>query len=323
MSDGRVIRGPEALATLRVAPTGTCWWCQARPATTGEHKFKAADLTRLMAEEGPLLWGDSQGAVRTINGRSGITRDRYGVIKFPKSLCEDCNNSRSKPFDNAYDTFSNHLRLTPLRDADGVNFAEVFGVDWKTQAPRLARYYAKHFGCRMVRSGLPVPSSLRDLLDGASTMADAQMALITTDSVHESKRDLSISPDFAAADKDLTRLVQYVLVAYVGAIGVRYEWCADGLPPDRTQFFHFPYPVITPFEDEMAVVEARPRPQNVWPSDQYDGAEAFARGSLAPHTDSTQPTIPETARWPDGGCERGDSAGERDRASTSRCAPHA
>jgi hypothetical protein len=60
------------------------------------------------------------------------------------------------------------------------------------------------------------------------------------------------------ADRTVSRFVRYVLVAYVGSIGVRYEWCEEGLP-ERSQFFHFPHPVLNCFEDEIAVFEGRTR----------------------------------------------------------------
>ncbi|MEV4703640.1 hypothetical protein [Actinoplanes sp. NPDC049316] len=259
MSDGRPIRGPKDLAHLRVAPSGMCWWCQARPATTGEHKFKRADLTRLMADGEPLLWGDGDGNTREIRGRSGVTRDRYGVVKFPKSLCEPCNNKRSKPFDNAYDIYSEYVDRTWLRIMPGIDFQQVFGADWEARTLNLARYYGKHFGCRMVRAGFPIPDSLREFLDGATDMPDAHMGLITTDSIHARyKGGLSISPDFVEADRNLTRLKRYVLAAYIGSIGVRYEWREEGFT-ERSQFFHYPRPVINCFKDEIAVCEGRTR----------------------------------------------------------------
>lgn len=69
---------------LRLEASGLCWWCQARTATTGEHKFKRSDLARLMGDD-HLIWGDGEGNSKEIRGKSGITRDRHGVVKFPKS----------------------------------------------------------------------------------------------------------------------------------------------------------------------------------------------------------------------------------------------
>ncbi|MFC0554917.1 hypothetical protein ACFFHJ_28865 [Planotetraspora thailandica] len=181
------------------------------------------------------------------------------MIKFPKSLCESCNTKRSKPFDNAYDVYSQHVSRTWLRIMPGVDFRQIFGTDWETPTINLARYYGKHFGCRMVRAGLPVPDTLREFLDGATDMSDAHMALITTDTVHKLyKGGLSISPDFVEADKNISRFVRYVLVAYIGSIGVRYEWLEEGFP-EQSQFFEYPHPVINCFKDEIAVCEGRTR----------------------------------------------------------------
>ena len=245
---------------LRLEPSGLCWWCQARPATTGEHKFKRSDLARLMGDD-YLIWGDREGNLKEIRGKSGITRDRHGVVKFPKSLCDQCNNARSQPFDRAYDAYAEYLNKYWVRVSPGVSFVEVFGIDWQEPTLDLARYYAKHFGCRMVRSGLPVPDSLRDFMDGGNDMPDGHMALVTTDSVHrEYGKGLSISPDAVWADKGLTRFTAYVLVAYVGSIGVRYQWNEDGIPDDdRSQFFHFPVPVLNCFVDETAVAYGQTR----------------------------------------------------------------
>src|SRR4051794_25755878 len=121
-SDDRPILGPAALAHLRMDPDGICWWCRKHPATTGEHKFKRTDLTRLMSAEGPLLWGDTDGETREIRGRNGVKRDRYGVVKFPKSLCEYCNNRRSKPVDEAYDIYAGHVSRSWSRRLPGVDF---------------------------------------------------------------------------------------------------------------------------------------------------------------------------------------------------------
>ena len=261
-SNGRSIRGPEALESLRVPFAGTCWWCQTRPATTGEHKFKRTDLTRLMAQdEGDLLiWVDLEGnRMREVRGRSGVTRDRHGVVKFPKSMCEPCNNRRSKPFDTAYETYSEYVHQHPrLRRLPGLDFTEVFGVGWQEPTLNVARYYAKHFGCRMVSSGVPVPPDVRRFLDGETDMTHGHMALVTTDSVHRLRSGVSISPEFVEADKAITHLVRYVAVAYVGSIGVRYEWREEGIA-DGSQFFHYPTPLINPFVDDVAVFEGRTR----------------------------------------------------------------
>ena len=91
-----------------------------------------------MADGGRLLWGHDVGDTAEIRGRSGVTRDRHGVVKFPKSLCEVCNNQRSQPFDNAYEIFARYVDRARLRISPGVNFQQVFGAGWERVTLNLA-----------------------------------------------------------------------------------------------------------------------------------------------------------------------------------------
>ncbi len=255
----RCVLHPRAFDHLKVSPDGQCWWCREHPATTSEHKYKQTDLARLMGD-GSLIWAGEDG-IREIRG-NGIKRDRYGVVKFPKSMCGTCNNVRSQPFDRAYSTFSDYLDSTWVHTLPGVSFKEIYGNAWEEDTLDLARYYAKHFGCRMVRSGLPVPESLRAFMDGADDMHDAHMALVTTDSVHRvAGNGLTLSSDFVWTNPELTQFSGYVMAAYIGSLGVRYQWWEEGQKPDGwdSQFFHYASPAINCFKDEEAVVEARTR----------------------------------------------------------------
>jgi hypothetical protein len=260
MSDEEKFAAADSYAHL-LAPTGsTCWWCGTRPATTGEHKFKRSDLAQLMDPGNELIWSDGK-SVREIRGRSGINRDRYGVVKFPKSMCEPCNNVRSKPFDAAYDAYSSYTRGTWVRIAPGLDLRSVYGDGWPQGAINLARYHAKHFGCRMVKDRFPVPDSLRSFLNGASDMPDGLMSIVSTDEVHRQYgKGLSISPGFVDIDSKRTRFERCVMVAYVGSIGIRYEWRRGGVPDDeRSQFFHYPFPVTNFFRTEVDVAYGHPR----------------------------------------------------------------
>ena len=206
-----------------------------------------------------LIWVGEEG-MREIRGKSGIQRDRYGVVKFPKSMCDVCNNADSQPFDRAYAKFSDYLASTRVRILPGVSFEEIYGDSWQDDALNLARYYAKHFGCRIVRAGLPVPDSLRAFLDGAINMPDAHMALITTDSVHRrAKESLTLSSGFAWTDPGLTEFQSYVMAAYVGSVGVRYQWWAQRPEGWDSSFFSYPSPVINCFTDEQAMADAKTR----------------------------------------------------------------
>ncbi|MFC8876000.1 hypothetical protein [Streptomyces ardesiacus] len=213
-----------------------------------------------MGDTQVLIWGNGE-SERELRGKSGITRDRYGVVKFPKSMCGECNNKQSKPFDDAYDIYEAFVTSHWLRVMPGISLGEIYGAEWQDQALQLARYHAKHFGCRMVRSGVPVPESLRDFLDGADDMSDAHMVVISTDTIRRAYgRGFSVSPDLVQVDEKSTRFVSYVMAAYIGSIGVRYEWHEGGIPDEyRSQFFHCEYPIINFFRNDMDMATRKPR----------------------------------------------------------------
>ncbi|OUZ07351.1 hypothetical protein BHE97_17145 [Aeromicrobium sp. PE09-221] len=259
MQDGRRLQ-PDDFAHLLLDNDGLCWWCQKRPATTGEHKYKHSDLKRLMGDDDVLYWGDHE-QFRELRGRSGIKRDRHGVVKFPKSMCGPCNNARSQPFDLAYDRYAKYVTERPTRKIPGLDFEAVYGESWENDLLNLARYFGKHFGCRMARSRVPVPESLRSFLDGSTDMPDAHMALITTDSVHRLYRHgMYIGPDGVDVSSDCSRFTGYVMAVYLGSFGVRYMWSEEEIPnEERSQFFHFPRPLLNYFRTEEAVMRGDTR----------------------------------------------------------------
>lgn len=251
------IRPRESIEHLLVAADGMCWWCRASPATTGEHKYKASDLGRMMDGDA-LVWFDDVGGMRHLNGRGAIKRDRHGVVKFRKSLCAPCNNARSQPFDLAYEKFSNYIDAHPeMRQQEGIDFTALFGTPWRGELLNLARYYVKHFGCQMVQQGIVVPDSLRAFLDGSEDMPDVHMGLVTTRLLQTPPftEGLHISPGIIWTDPDFTEVRGCVFAVYIGAIGVRFGWEDGGIPDERrSQFFHYPCPLLNFFTDDEAVV---------------------------------------------------------------------
>lgn len=255
------IRPRESIEHLLVAADGMCWWCRASPATTGEHKYKASDLGRMMDGD-TLVWFDDVGGMRHLNGRAAIQRDRHGVVKFAKSLCAPCNNARSQPFDLAYQKFSNYIDAHPeMHQQEGVDFTAVFGTPWRDQLLNLARYYVKHFGCQMVQQGIAIPDSLRAFLDGSEDMPDVHMGLVTTrlSQTPPITEGLHISAGIVWTDQDFTEVRGCVFAVYIGAIGVRFWWQDGGIPEDRrSQFFHYPCPILNRFTDDQAVAHGIP-----------------------------------------------------------------
>lgn len=251
----------SAIDDLRQPFDGLCWWCRQRPADSGEHKFKMTDLTRMWNDDGLVWVGDNGSASRHIKGKSALKRDRYGVLKFPKSLCKICNNSASQPFDDAYAKYSADAAAPYRSRRKKIDLQRLYGPSWQRPASDLGRYFVKHFGCRMVAGGIPVPTSMRAFLDGAPDMRDVHLGLLTTREVNSKPQALGLSTSIgvAFADQDRTRLVGMVSASYVGKLGVRFEWREGGFDSSWQSFFHFNHAVINRFNTEFDVVYGRRR----------------------------------------------------------------
>lgn len=74
-------------------------------------------------------------------------------------MCKDCNDRRSRPFDQADEQF---LRFLELNEAavlarGGLSFRDVFGKEWRAGRSDLIKYWVKHVCWSAVEVGLPVP----------------------------------------------------------------------------------------------------------------------------------------------------------------------
>lgn len=158
----------------------TCWICGA-PADSAEHRFKKSDLTRSHgkgAYKGDRalthVSGETQQMIRGPNASS---------LKYPKSLCQSCNNAASQPWDHAYDKLIEWVsgnEYTVLRDRS-IDFVEVFGESFDSDLRNLYRYYAKSFGCRLAEVGHEVPQDVKGILN----LASYESNFIVTFSVNE------------------------------------------------------------------------------------------------------------------------------------------
>lgn len=172
VSENNFLQGGD-LAAYKVAPSGLCWWCGA-VADSQEHKFKLKNLKRLsQGSKKNLVWvGDeSYREIRSIK--------KSHHVRFRANLCASCNNTRSQPFDLAYDGFVDYLwshgrRLQCYRY---VNMKRIYGEDWNEQVRNLARYFVKQIGCRIEHDGYPVPPEFVEFLDGSSRVPSLHMVL--------------------------------------------------------------------------------------------------------------------------------------------------
>jgi hypothetical protein len=184
---------------------GKCWWCGTAPADSAEHKFKRSDLVR---EFGKPPYYDQRTLLPTLGaGKHEVRGPNSGLFKFKPSMCTRCNNTRSQPFDRAWDTLTKHLvdNEEAVLATQSIDLRSVFGQAWRADALHVARYIVKHAICRLVQD-LPGPirldRSLLEFLEGAAFPDGLQIAFdLDVGVVAMLKLTRSTpSPDPAAAD---------------------------------------------------------------------------------------------------------------------------
>lgn len=150
---------------------GKCWWCGA-PADSREHRLKASDLKR---EYGKPPYND----LRTLTRFSGDGQHQdfrgpnSALIMFSPTLCARCNDTRSQPFDTAWDAFGTYLAANEVKvvQTRQIDWRDVFGAQWRSRGADFERYVLKHAICRVV-DHLPGPIKIGgeyiDFLNGGA-----------------------------------------------------------------------------------------------------------------------------------------------------------
>lgn len=221
-----------ALDRLRRDQSGTCWWCGGA-ADSREHKHKAALLRRMWGTEGLVL------------GRNGedfhdLRSPRSSAVKFGKTLCQNCNNAKSQPFDVAYDTYADYIRISSpqLARSKRIDWREVFGKDWKQPTRNLGCYFVKSFGCWFAEEGFPPPAPFAVFLDG-DKLVDTHIMPVRQQSATLAYRAMRLDGEtvgdsgigfldsVAWIDGTHTRLTGYESFAYIADICMRLNWLKD------------------------------------------------------------------------------------------------
>lgn len=157
-----------ALEHLQVPASDRCWWCDDM-ATTEEHRIKASTLRRVAKlDDGTVTPGNvfkkSSDYEATLHSLKKGTQ-----VRWRKNLCGNCNNSKSQPFDRAYDDFEAFLveHIDVMSAWERLDWQTVYGSDWREKARNLARYFSKQLGCMLATYQLQVPAELVQFLNGA------------------------------------------------------------------------------------------------------------------------------------------------------------
>lgn len=244
---------------LRRPADGNCWWC-GEVADSREHKYKRTDLERLQREGGPLVWGGDP-------ERSHLIRSakKSGAVRFNRSLCRACNGDRSQPFDRAYDEYVDFLWLhvDEMWEWDGLPMEWIFGSHWPIRQLDLARYFAKHFGCRIAEEGLEVPRGIISLMDGGEAAPNIRMCFSKRQDIWELHRGLRgtasgvtglwLGGMLAHLTQDRSRILSLETNALVGYIGVEFLW--DETQADWDSFFPHAVPILNEMPAHPEVIE--------------------------------------------------------------------
>lgn len=183
-----------SLDAWRIPASDRCWWCGA-PATTMEHRIKHSTLRRIARDKQGIVnpsnafkkAGDYEGPLRSLKKGS--------QVKWYKNLCAACNNTRSQPYDIAYDQAEAFVvkHLDALAESRRLLWKDVFGPDWALGAANLGRYFAKQMGCMLAGQRLPIPADLIDFLNGSRYCRSVEFKVL------KNKRDATLHTDMKRA----------------------------------------------------------------------------------------------------------------------------
>lgn len=154
----------------------TCWWCGSSDLSR-EHKYKKTDVDSLYGNS--FFQNDKLALVkyRTDNHALFIQGPDSELLKFKRSLCMKCNNSRSKQIDEAYakviDFYINNENL--LKEKQVIDFADIFGNKWRENKVNFYKYCVKHIGCRLVDADISPSRNMIKFLDDSEPLKDIKL----------------------------------------------------------------------------------------------------------------------------------------------------
>jgi hypothetical protein len=153
----------DMTSNLPALAAATCWICGAA-ADSDEHKYKRTDMVTRYGRSWPPA---AQPFVFRGDGRpTRIQGPNSGPTLYRDMLCQPCNNLRTKPFDLAYERFSNWVLCgsSTLHERAEIDFTKVFGASYPEETVNLLCYFGKSLGCCIANAGFEPPAALRHML---------------------------------------------------------------------------------------------------------------------------------------------------------------
>lgn len=132
-----------------------CWICGS-DANSAEHMTKASDIRATYPE-----LNSKAPVYRHSRGRSNeiVQGPKSELLKFAPSLCSECNNRRSQPWDRAWEALERGVREAKptLRAGDRIPLSRIFPTDRDDSMMHVLQYLTKQIGCHAVEYDVPLP----------------------------------------------------------------------------------------------------------------------------------------------------------------------
>ena len=149
-----MVVAPDLAGTAAIP--SLCWICRTRPADSGEHRFKASDVRAVAPEV-------AQASPVFLQRNSQATNDRIGSaksdrLKFAKSICTECNNTLTQPYDLAWERLSAHLLANWMTIVKRGRFdlSKPFPGGTRAAALNVHLFFVKLLGCKLHADAVPI-----------------------------------------------------------------------------------------------------------------------------------------------------------------------
>ena len=155
-------------------PPAICWWCGSKDLSK-EHKFKKTDLDFLYGKS-TCPKNERIALMKPAAGSNPIPiqSSKSDHLKFKKALCEDCNNSRSAGFDQAYEKVISYYLANDevIKDRGWIDLESIFGDEWEKGKADFFRYCVKHICSRLIESNIQPSVNLINFLGDEEELRD-------------------------------------------------------------------------------------------------------------------------------------------------------
>lgn len=166
-----------------------CWIC-GNQADSCEHKIKKSLLVKIFEND----FKNSKVLHLKNNKFSEIQGPNSKKIKYEHSICSHCNNTKTQPFDKAYDKFFEYIQneANSIIEKRVIDFYNLYGKDWEQDQLNLFKYFVKLFGCDLRSVEHIVPFDLPEILERKTF----KTALKISFAIHKEKLGIGDPNDF-------------------------------------------------------------------------------------------------------------------------------